>query len=498
MLKRSLLFLLLLLSASTVSAEPLPVWRQVVAFGRGSIHYTETRNGLILAATYNDAWLYDAQTLKDVARIEIMQARFSPDGNYIYGWRYSKPYEPSAVERLLPSMIPVAYDIVLRAEIPIEQIPFTYDRLGERSQYPREKINQLPAEILSQHQSVYMVNAYFNSSGDWLVVPSIDGLFIWNTHSGQMQRLMGLTYPIAWRPNSTQFVVGVLEPETGNEQRGAKRLQLWDAATGRLLKEVSYDFPIVDLFWEGDVLVTKHGESEDVRAGHVSEWYWDTDTNSLSPMPYPQFLCHASEPGIFDTVLRLEDQVLEAVETCGRGHGSGCRLVVEVVCGRNTGERLLDIPLGPSGISAFRWNSNGSALSILDKRGYFVAGLDGTFREFSDYPSWHPDGSEFLLSFDHTPQPITIIDAVTFEPRLTLNQAFRSARWSIGGRWISAYKMSDMQRQFILDAQTGEETLQFWSHSQYGGLMWGSDDVLLNYRTLLNTYEINVWRLEGT
>lgn len=81
----SLLFGLPLYSLGHVPRDSL-AFEQVVQIGRGRVHYLEwhTSDQYLLADAIRGAWIYDEQ-LQDVAHVEVQNARFSPDGQWLLG-----------------------------------------------------------------------------------------------------------------------------------------------------------------------------------------------------------------------------------------------------------------------------------------------------------------------------------------------------------------------------------------------------------------------------
>jgi hypothetical protein len=66
--------------------------------------------------------------------------------------------------------------------------------------------------------------------------------------------------------------------------------------------------------------------------------------------------------------------------------------------------------------------------------------------------------------------------------------------WCPEGCWIAVYRYTEGYRQFILGAETGEETLAIWGNPIFNSLKWGSDEVFLNHCSMFNEHELNIWR----
>lgn len=368
--------------------------------------------------------------------------------------------------------------------------------------WPSESIaDQLPSEIAEFHTEYWSTN--FSPSGDWLAVTSTyHGLIVWDTHTGQARHLSDDVFTYVWHSDSDRLAVLTGTSYSVDWGLVANRIELWDARDQTLIDEVTYEVPITYIIeWNGSRLTTEHDEAPNNHSRSAFEMTWDTEIHDFV-QPDTDTQCDIEPPeGFFYTKsIWVGEQLLVAEVNCTDNDQSDCLLVVKVVCGEDAGERLLEIDTDHRNRIGLHWSPDGSRLAILDNRGSFVVALDGTLTPLPSTPYWSPDGSRMLLhSGENLSDGMIIMSAETGETLLCLPDV-SNASWSPGGRWIAAYRYGEGDRQFILNSETGEETLQIWGEPIFGALEWGGDDVLLNYGglfgTIFNELDVNIWRWE--
>jgi WD40 repeat protein len=365
--------------------------------------------------------------------------------------------------------------------------------------FPRElAADQLPDEIATLHSS--FIYAIFSTSADWMAAIDYGGdLWVWDTHTGEAHMLTHSATGFIWQTGSARMAVAVGELDSTGWRRTANHVELWDVADEILLDEISYTLPVTRLKWEHNQLTTLHDETPDEIDPSFMELHWDTAARNFVQNDTTAQCSTAPNWWSFRSEFLWVDQnLLQAERVCTDDTLSQCQLVVHVVCGPDAGDTLLEFEINQHNVSGLSWNPDGSRIATVDNRGYFVVRLDGVITSLPDMPLWSPDGSRMLL---HTgldwPNGMSVLDTQSGETLLSLPDV-RGAEWSPGGRWIAAFQDGKGDRQYILDAETGEETLQIWGNPIFNGIEWGSDEVFLNYRSLFNELELNIWRLEGT
>jgi WD40 repeat protein len=356
-------------------------------------------------------------------------------------------------------------------------------------------LDQLPSEIADHHGGFSLTNGNFSPNTAWLAVRDMRGtLRIWNTFTGEMQLVVAETAGISWHSNSTTLAVIIPSTQWGE---GRRVVQLWDVVSGEMLDEFSYELPIVRLRWDEHRLVTQHQTSQQSVLVHYSEQILDTQTGEFVQTSGDE-PCHTVSTRwfLYHNQIWADGQLLVAENVCRDRQNTDCTVRIEVICGSQTGETLLEIQTDQQGASGLTLSPDGQRLGVLDRRGYFMVTLDGVITPLPDFPRWSPDGSRMLLTASADGLGGMIVADSTSANTLLSLPDVRHANWSHGGRWIAAFRYGEGDRQFILDAQTGEATLQVWGNPIFNGIEWGSDEVFLNSRSLFNEYDLNIWRLD--